>query len=173
MPFSEKCLRLVKHVYIFDPSTAGKNALVDHQKLPLHTMKNLLRALATMILLAGLQPVAFASAPGAARSTAAGVSAAAQAPGLYAVAQKFFTEGAAPVADISVASEKEFQLVTVTASAGNCRAVLTDADGQILRTRNVEGEIEFDFYSLPNGTYRLAILDGSGTLHLQQTLVKR
>lgn len=135
-------------------------------------MKNLLYAFATIVLLAGTQTAAFAIAPGTSTGTSASVSASAQTPGLYAVAQKLFAEGTAPVADISVASEKDLQMVTVTAAA-TCRAVLSDADGQILRTRAVEGEVEFDFYALPTGTYRLAILNGSGELQMHQTLVKR
>lgn len=126
-----------------------------------------------MIVLVGFQSAGYCAAPGTFTGTKSGVSSAAQTPGLYAVAQKFFAEGTAPVADISVASENEIQMVTVTAASGVCRAVLSDADGQILRSRSVDGQIEFDFYTLPTGTYRLAILDGSGALHLQQTLVKR
>lgn len=136
-------------------------------------MKNILHALATIMLFAGVQTAAFAAAPGTSTGASASVAASAQTPGLYAVAQKLFAEGTAPVADIMVASEKELQMVTVTSAAGTCRAVLSDADGQILRTRTVDGEVEFDFFNLPTGTYRLAILDGAGALHLQQTLVKR
>lgn len=136
-------------------------------------MKNILRALATMMLFAGLQTDALAAAPGTSTGASTSVSGATRKPGLYTVAQKLFTEGTSPVADIMVASGREFQLVTVTSAAGICRAVLSDADGQILRTRMVDGEVEFDFYSLPTGTYRLAILDANGALNLQQTLVKR
>lgn len=136
-------------------------------------MKNILCAFVTTMLFSGLQTAAFAATPGTSTGASASVSVSAQTPGLYAVAQKLFAEGTAPVADIMVASEKELQMVTVTSAAGSCRAVLSDADGQILRTRTVDGEVAFDFYSLPTGTYRLAILDGNGTLNVQQTLVKR
>lgn len=134
-------------------------------------MKNLLRAFVLAGIVAGFFGATHASTGASigtyrAASTTSG-------PGLYTVAQKLFAEDTAPVADIAVTSATSLQLVTITAIAGTCRVVLSDADGQILRSRVVDVELEFDFYTMPTGTYHLAILDTSGALRLKQTLVKR
>lgn len=92
--------------------------------------------------------------------------------GLYAVAATR-AEGVTGL-DISVTSGANIQMVTIVAAeAGNYRVVLTDAEGQILRTRTVSGEAMWDFQPLPTGTYRLAILNASGEAVMHQTLQKR
>jgi len=135
-------------------------------------MKNILRAFALVGILAGFSATTGLAGTGSSLGIQP-TTTSATAPGLYAVAQKLFAEGAIPVADITVASGASLQLVTITATTGACRAVLSDADGQILRSRAVNGEIEVDFYTMPAGTYHLAILDASGALQMKQTLVKR
>ena len=135
-------------------------------------MKNLLRAFALAGILAGFSTTTSFAGSGATAGIKP-VAPATSAPGLYPVAQKLFAEGTVPVADVSVTSEASIQLVTITATAGACRVVLSDSDGQILRSRAVDGELDFDFYPMPTGTYRLAILDASGALAVQHTLVKR
>jgi hypothetical protein len=93
--------------------------------------------------------------------------------GLFAVASSQ-TSSTTSTVDILVSSGNNIQMVTITTTTdGVYRVVLTDSDGQILRSRNVEGEAALDFYSLPNGTYKLAILSGDGDLVMHQTLLKR
>jgi hypothetical protein len=94
--------------------------------------------------------------------------------GLFAVASRETNGSTDSAVDISVSSENNIQMVTITTTAdGAYRIVLTNSDGQILSSRNVEGEAALDFYSLPNGTYKLAILSGDGDLVMHQTLLKR
>lgn len=135
-------------------------------------MKNIFRAVALAGLFAGYSATACLAGTGILTSIQPSASTTIT-PGLYTVAQKLFAEGTTPVADISVASLASVQLVTITATSGVCRAVLSDADGQILRTGIVNEELEVDFYTMPTGTYHLAILDASGALQMKQTLVKR
>jgi hypothetical protein len=135
-------------------------------------MKNLFRAFALVGLLAGFSSTTVLAGTGSSAIVAA-TAATPSAPGLYIVAHALPAEADSPVADIAVASEASLQLVTITAIKDFCRAVITDTDGQILRSRKVDGELEVDFYTMPSGTYYLAILDATGAPQIKQTLVKR
>jgi len=131
-------------------------------------MTHFLRTLAlVLILVAGGQSArACCAALGDASATGSTAS-------VYAVAG-YRAPTAAPGLDISVNTAGGLELVTVEPGSGSgIRIVLTDAEGNILRTRAAEGEVLLQFDSFPAGTYRVSVLDRAGELMAQQTVVKR